>query len=152
MDPALGLDVVTIEYEETILIQAPPEKVWAVYTDVEKWPEWTPSMKHIERLDEGPLALGKQARVSAEGAPTSVFTVTEHTEGRSFIWSTTTRGIKAEAYHIVEPDGAGTKATLGVRMSGLMATIFAPMIRRTATRNVHTEAEGLKQRCEASGR
>jgi hypothetical protein len=33
-------------------------------------------------------------------------------------------------------------------MSGLMATIFAPFLRRVAKRNVKTEAEGLKRRCE----
>ncbi len=138
-----------VEHEESIHIDAPPDKVWAIYIDVEKWPEWTASMKSVERLEDGPLALGKQARVQAEGTPTSVFTVTEFTDGRSFTWTTNTRGIKADARHIVEPDGDGTKATLGVRMDGLMATIFSPMIRRTATRNVHMEAEGLKRRCEA---
>jgi uncharacterized protein YndB with AHSA1/START domain len=138
-----------VEHTETVLIEAPPEQVWAIYTDVERWPEWTASMKKIERLEDGPLSLGSCARVHGAGAPTSVFTVTEFTPGRSFAWETRTRGVRGLAWHIVEPAGEGTRATLGVRMTGLLATLLAPMIRSVVRRNVHMEAEGLKRRCES---
>jgi carbon monoxide dehydrogenase subunit G len=139
----------TVEHSQTIHIEAPPETVWAVYTDVERWPEWTEAMKKIERLDEGPLKLGSTAHVEAAGAPASVFTVTEFTDGRSFTWETKARGVKGVAFHRLGPDGDGTKVTLGVQMSGIMATLLGPMIRSIARRNVRMEAEGLKRRCES---
>jgi len=138
----------TVKHEETILIDAPPEKVWSVYTDVERWPEWTPTMQKIERLEDGPLAAGSTARIEAKGGPPSVWTVTELTDGRSFTWESSARGVKLVAWHLIEPDGDGSKVTLGVRMTGLMATLLGPFLRSLAKRNVRTEAEGVKRRCE----
>ena len=36
-------------------IPAAPGRVWAVMTDIEHWPEWTPTVTSIELLDPGPL-------------------------------------------------------------------------------------------------
>ena len=140
----------TVEHAETVRISAPPEKVWAVYTDVERWPEWTAVMKKIERLEDGPLALGSTARIEAKGGPPSVWTVTEFTGGRSFSWESKARGVKLVAWHVIEADGDESKVTLGARMSGTAATLLGPFLRSLAKRNVRAEAEGLKQRCEGS--
>jgi uncharacterized membrane protein len=137
-----------IEHSETVSIDAPPQKVWRVYTDVERWPEWT-AMQKIERLDDGPLTLGSTARIEATNSPTSVWTVTEFEEGKSFTWETSARGVKIVGWHRVDPEGDGSRASMGVRMSGLMATLLSPYLRGIAKRNVALEAEGLKRRCES---
>jgi uncharacterized membrane protein len=139
----------SVEHEETVLIDSPPDKVWTVYTDVERWPEWTSTMEKIERQDDGPLRLGSTALIIAKGSPSSVWTVTEMTEGKSFTWESTARGVKLVAWHFIEPDPAGAKVRLGVRMSGFMAMLFSPFLRSLARRNVKTEAEGIKSRCES---
>jgi hypothetical protein len=137
-----------IEQQETVRIEAPSAKVWVVYTDVERWPEWTPAMRKIERLEAGPLSLGSTARIDADRSPTSIWTVTEYTEGRAFTWETTARGVRIVAWHGLEPAGDATIATMGVRMSGLMASLFSPLLRSLARKNVRLEAEGLKRRVE----
>ena len=139
----------SVEHEETVLIEAPAERIWAIYTDVERWPEWTSTMEKIKRQDDGPLKLGSTAKIEAKGSPSSVWTVTELTEGRSFTWESTARGVKLVAWHFIEPDRAGAKVRLGVRMSGFMATILSPFLRSLAKRNVKAEAEGIKRRCES---
>jgi len=52
-----------VHLEQTIEISAPPDRVWEIMTDVERWHEWTASISSVERLDGGPFALGSRARV-----------------------------------------------------------------------------------------
>jgi len=139
----------SIEHEEIVVIDASPGIVWTVYSDVERWPDWTPVMQKIERLEAGPLALGSTARIEAKGGPPSVWTVTEFTDGRSFTWESSARGVKLVAWHLIEADAGGSKVRLGVQMGGLMATLLGPFLRSVARRNVRAEAEGLKGNCES---
>lgn len=41
-----------MRFEATIDIAARVEHVFAVYTDVEQWPDWTRSVTSVERLDQ----------------------------------------------------------------------------------------------------
>ncbi len=59
----------------TVRIEAPPDRVWAVMTDLENWPQWAPSVKRVQRLDNGGFGEGSQAKLTVKGAPTSVWTV-----------------------------------------------------------------------------
>jgi carbon monoxide dehydrogenase subunit G len=47
-----------MRFEHTIEIEAPIERVWQVTLDVESWPKRIPTVESIERLHEGPLAVG----------------------------------------------------------------------------------------------
>jgi uncharacterized protein YndB with AHSA1/START domain len=61
-------------FHATVNIDAPPEQVFAVLCDVERWPEWTPTVSAAQRLDRGPFKLGRSARKlkerSESAAPT----------------------------------------------------------------------------------
>jgi carbon monoxide dehydrogenase subunit G len=140
---------VAIHIERTIDINAPPERVWAVMMDVERWPEWTDSMKSVERLDSGEFGVGSKAKLKIRRSPNAnVWTVTELTPGRSFSWETNSGGVKGLATHVIEPDGNGSKVTLTVNLSGIVATLFGTMIGGQSRKNVEMEAEGLKRRSE----
>jgi len=141
-----------IHIERTVNINAPPERVWAVMLDVERWPEWTESMQRVERLDGGEFGVGSKAKLRIRRSPSAnVWTVTELTPGKSFTWETTSGGVKGVASHVIEPDGNGSKVTLTVTLSGLVATILSPIIAGQSRNNVDMEAEGLKRRCDGDG-
>ena len=138
-----------IHIERTVNINAPPERVWTVMKDVERWPEWTESMKSVERLDSGEFGVGSKARLKIRRSPNAnVWTVTELTPGRSFSWETNSGGVKGVATHVIEPDGNGSKVTLTVGLSGIVASLFGPMMAGQSRKNVEMEAEGLKRRSE----
>jgi hypothetical protein len=88
-------------------------------------------------------------RVNASSDVPNVWTVTELTPNRSFSWETNSSGVKGIATHIIEPAGNGSKVTLTVALSGIVAILFG-WIGPESRKNVDMEAEGLKRRSEAA--
>src|SRR5437868_3997018 len=75
-------------------IEAPPERVWTVMTDVERWPEWTQSVSKVELVRPGPLATGVEARIAQPRLGTRTWRVTAVEAGRGFTWETTGPGTR----------------------------------------------------------
>jgi uncharacterized protein YndB with AHSA1/START domain len=135
--------------EVTIDIDAPPDRVWAVIADVERWPGWTESVHDLSLTSEGELAIGATARIDLAGATPSTWTVTELEPGRMFTWESKASGVLSVASHVLEPRDGGSRVTLWVKNSGWLATILTPYLAYVGRRNLKWESEGLKRRCES---
>jgi len=136
-------------YETTITIDAPADDVWAVLTDLERWPEWTASMQRIERANDGELAVGSTVKIKQPRVPTTTWEVTELEPGQSFSWIASTPGVTTIAEHRLEPiEQGGVAVHLGIRRSGPLAKLVDRMSAGLTRRYVGMEAEGLKRRCE----
>lgn len=139
-----------MEIRRTIRIEAPAERSWSVISDIERWPEWTPSVKRVQRHDEGPLRVGTSATLDLRGGTTSRWTVSDVAEGRSFTWSARIGpAMRFTADHIVEPEGAGCRLTLVLTPSGALGTVMAPLLLAMSRRNVDAEARGAAARAES---
>jgi uncharacterized membrane protein len=134
--------------EDPIYIEAPPDVVWAVTEDVERWPEWTPTVTSVVRVDDGPFGLGSAARIKQPRQPESEWTVTEFVPGERFVWGTQRPGLRMRASHEVEADGAGTANVLRVEVTGVAAVLLWPVLRRAVGWALSEENRGLKARCE----
>ncbi len=138
-----------MDIERSIEIAAPRATVWGVMADVERWPEWTPTMTSVERLDGGPFAVGSRVRIRQPRLPTAVWTVTAFEPERYLEWQNASPGLESLAGHRLEGAAGGTRVTLSLRWRGWVAPVLRLFYGRLARRYVQTEAEGLKQRCEA---
>ena len=130
-------------------IEAPPEKVFAVLCDVERWPEWTPTMANVQRLDSGPFAIGSSARVRQPKLRTLVWRVTEFQDRRNFTWMTHSLGLRMTAGHLIEPKGAGSRVELTFELTGLIAPVVSRLYGGLIERYITTESQGLKKRSES---
>jgi uncharacterized membrane protein len=135
---------------KTVRIDAPPAKVFDVLCDVERWPEWTPTMTSVSRLDSGPLKVGSTAKVQQPKLRAAVWQVTDVEQNRNFTWISRSPGVRMTAGHLVEPNGSGCQVTLSFEMSGLMAPLVSRIYGGLIEEYVATESQNLKQRCEAS--
>ena len=138
-----------MEQSTTIDIAAPPQRVWEVWSNVEYWPDWTPTVTSVRRLDDGPLRLGSRAKVRQPRLPETEYLVTELTPGRSFTWVAAGPGVLTTARHEVEPlpDG-GTRVRLSVSQAGWLGSVIGRFYRGLTRRYLANEANGLKARCE----
>lgn len=72
--------------EDSVEIDAPPRLVWDVFTDVERWPEWTASVTSLTGLDGPALAVGRRFAIKQPGMTKLVWQVTELIPGASWTW------------------------------------------------------------------
>ena len=136
----------------TVDINAAPDRVWKVMTDIERWPEWTETVTSATRLDEGPLIVGSRARLEQPKLPPTEYVVTELLPGRSFTWVARSPGVRTTARHDLEmlPDG-GTRVRLGVEQAGPLGTVMGRLFFKGLTdRYLAAEAAGLKARSEGA--
>jgi uncharacterized membrane protein len=136
-------------FTKSIHIDAPPETVWKVMTDVERWPDWTRSITTLKRLDKGPFAVGSRARVKQPKLLPAVWTVTRLDAGRSFTWMSGMPGFRAIGYHAVKPGFNGSEITLVVLFEGIFGGIAGRFLGKLNEEYLEMEATGLKACCEA---
>jgi uncharacterized membrane protein len=136
-------------FSVAVNIDAPPDQVFAVLCDVERWPEWTPTMTSVQRLDQGPFGVGSSAQIRQPKLRPAVWKVTE-LEAQNFTWVARTPGLRMKAGHRVERQGAGSRVQLSFELSGLMARVASRLYGGLIEQYVTTESQKLKQRAEAA--
>jgi uncharacterized membrane protein len=136
-------------FEINVDIDAPPERVWNVMIDVERWHEWTRSITSIHKLQNGPLAVGDRALVRQPKLRPATWTVTQLIPGRKFIWESRNPGVRVIGHHMVEPRDDGSRVTLIVQFEGFMGGFVGAILKKLNEQYLQFEAEGLKDRAEA---
>jgi hypothetical protein len=111
-----------MEFSITIDVDASADVVFAVLTDIERGPEWTPTVTRVERLDGSslPLAINSRIRIVQPKVPPAEWTVTALEACRGFRIMSRSPG----------------------------ATVVANLNERYLAQ----EAAGLKRRCEEDAR
>jgi uncharacterized membrane protein len=138
-----------MHYRTEIEIDAPVEVIWRIMSDVERWSEWTASIDTIERLDDGPFAVGSKAKVKQPKLPEAEWTVTDLQDGRAFTWEASGPGMRTQGVHRVEGEGDEVRGVLEVHSTGFLAPLFGLFYSGMTRRYVDMEAAGLKKRSEA---
>jgi polyketide cyclase/dehydrase/lipid transport protein len=135
-------------FSVTTDIAAVPARVWEVMSDVERWHEWTPSIKSVRRLGRGALAVGSRALIRQPKFPPALWKVTAIEPGRSFTWISVAPGLRVIGHHAVAPAAAGSRATLSLELQGMFGGVFGELTRGITERYLAFEARGLKARSE----
>jgi uncharacterized membrane protein len=133
-------------FETSLYVDAPAEVVWEVLSDVARWPQWTPTVTSVERLEVGPLRIGSQARLRQPRLREAVWEVTELVEGRLFTWQSKAPGVTTIGRHEVVPEGNGSRVTLGIEQAGPLGGMVALLWGRLTQRYIELEGESLAKR------
>ena len=119
-------------FECEAALQAGPAAVWAVWTDVARWPEWDVS-KEIARLD-GPFEPGVSGWAKQRGNLGGPFTITVVAPGRRWVSECPLLFGKVVFDHVIEPVATGgVRVVKRVEAEGgiaPLARLFVPKMRR----------------------
>ena len=139
--------------EHSVEIDAPAELVWEVFSDVERWPEWTASVTSLVALDGPGLAAGKRFAIKQPRMSKLVWKVTEVDPGGSWTWEQRSPGAVAYARHNVLPlPGGRTLVRQQIDQRGVLGALVGRLMVTMTKRYLDLEAHGLKNRAEELSR
>lgn len=137
----------------SIQFDAPAPLVWQIFSDVERWPEMTPSVDRLTALDEAPLAVGRRYRIEQPRFPKLVWEVTALEPGRSWTWVQRSPGGTTLALHEVVAQGPErTLVRQRIDQRGPIGALVGFLTKRITPRYMEQEAQGLKAMAEAAQR
>jgi len=139
--------------DRSIAVDAPAPVVWEIFSDVQRWPAMTPSVRALQPLDGPALAVGSRFRISQPRFPTMVWEVTEVDPGSSWTWVQRSPGATTSAVHEVIAQGPErTLVRQRIDQRGPVGAVVARLTRRITPRYMDQEAEGLKAMAEVAHR
>ena len=114
-------------YEASTVTRASAEAAWRAWTDVERWSRYD----HIESAQiDGEFRVGALITTKAKGFPSSKLTVTQAERPRLWVDEARSPGMRMLFDHVAETAEGGTQLTERVRVSGPLARVFGPLLRR----------------------
>ena len=122
--------------------------VWDLTMDVESWPAITPTVTHIERLDDAPLRVGSDVKIKQPGQRERIWTVNTLDPKQRFAWSTKAMGMTMTGSHQLDESDNGTSNTLSIDLHGPLAPVLGPLLRRPLRRALEAENEGFRSAAE----
>ena len=137
-----------MKFAHTVEASAPPEKIWAAWIDVERWPEWDTELASASL--EGSFAIGAKGRLKPKRGPASRFTISELTRGESYAFTTRLPlcGLKVRR-HLTRKDGGPTYFTHQVSFVGPLASVFGNLLGRRYREALPMVMENLREIAES---
>lgn len=129
------------------MIQAPPDEVWSVLTDIEHWPEWQAGVSTAAL--EGELAAGATFRWKANGLGITS-TIQNLEPGRCIGWTGDSLGMQAIHHFRLEPQNGGTRVTTEESISGWLARILKLFDPNYLDKSLAGSLQALKARAEGA--
>lgn len=130
-------------------LDAPPAQVWAVLSDVNRYPEWNPVIVRLE----GPLVAGQQVTFTNRSADGSEMTFhprillvqpAQELRWKGQLWLP---GLfDGEHYFLLSPERGGTRLIHGEHFQGLLVPFVRGWLRGDIRDNFGRMNEALSQR------
>lgn len=135
-----------MQFEEQIVIAAPPEKVFALYENVTAWSSWDPDVKTSSI--EGSFSSGASGSLQPSSGPKARIKFTEVMPNRSFTVETKLPLCVMRFEHELTLLPSGTNAKHRVTFQGLLSPFFGRVIGSQIRKGLPNTLQGLKRAAE----
>ena len=135
-----------MQFEEQIVIAAPPEKVFALYENVTAWSSWDPDVKTSSI--EGSFSSGASGSIKPSSGPKARIKFTEIMPNLSFTVETKLPLCIMRFEHELTLLASGTNAKHRVTFQGLLSPFFGRVIGSKIRKGLPITLQGLKHAAE----
>ena len=140
-----------------IVVQAPPEAVWRIVSDIEHGQAMIPAITSIEILGDRSQGLGtrwRETRVMFGREATETLEITEWRPPREYVVSAESHGCRYRSVIRVRPQGPGTVIEFEFGgepytfMSRAMAFVMGGLMRGSIEKMLRADLAAMKDFCE----
>jgi hypothetical protein len=140
-----------VRFEESIEIEAAPQRVWDVLSNIEAWPGRVETVDVAELLTPAPVAKGSRIRLKQPKLPEGTWDITVWDPPSYFEMSQNSGGVTNVAGHRVEALGESrARLTLSVEMQGWLVPVVGLLSKGMTTRYLAGEARDMKRAAESN--
>lgn len=140
-------------FEKSIDINVPPQQAYDYLSDITKHGEWGSHNLTVEKTSDGPVAVGSTFGSTGHqmGTHKGVVTITALDPGKKIVYeSSDDTGVMRHAFEFA-PQNGGIRVTKSFETvkTGLMLTVFRPMMYVVQPRMLQNDLAKIKAKLEA---
>jgi Polyketide cyclase / dehydrase and lipid transport len=139
-----------MKFSHTLKTSAEPEKIWAIWTDVEHWAEWDTELSAAS-LDSA-FGLGAVGKLTPKIGQIATFKISQFTPGESYTFTVQLPLCKLNVYRYLRNQPDGLYFTHEVSFQGLLAVVFRVLLGRQFQTVLPTVMENIKQIAETKSK
>jgi uncharacterized membrane protein len=141
-----------MRYEQSIVVNAPADKVFAYVSDMMKLPEWGGFDNVVRQTSQGDVGVGATYECDGKqfGRHTDKVTVTEYVPSKRFVVEVAGDTGQTRNTFDLEEQGDSTKVTkiLEFTKPALTTRLAAPMLKSMAPKNLAKDLQKIKTQIE----
>ena len=143
-----------LRFEQSLVVNAPADKVFAYVADLEKMPEWGTFTTAVRKTSSGPVGVGTTYESDGKqfGKHTDKVTVTQYDAGKKCATESKGDAGGSRNWYELADQGGATKVTKGFEITepALTTKLAAPVIRAIAPKNLMEDLEKIKAKIEGT--
>ncbi len=114
-------------HQESVETTAAPERIWELFSDVNRWKQWNSGIQHIEL--HGPFVVGTTFSMRTMENEQFLSTLVAVENNKSFTDETVIDGTRILVHHDISPLPSGnTKVTYSTEITGPNAAQFGATV------------------------
>ncbi len=135
--------------EHSIETTAAPERVWQLWADVARWPEWNGDIERIELV--GPFAVDSRIVMTPFGQEPIELRIAETAEAELFVDEADLGDFVVRTTHRVRPLGGGrSQVSYRMEISGPQGDVVGPQLGPEISADFPETLAALAERAEAA--
>ncbi|WP_318486198.1 transcriptional regulator, SarA/Rot family [Photobacterium leiognathi] len=130
-------------FEERICIEASPQDIYSLFTDVENWNQWDKEVDYSHLM--GDFEIGTKGILKPSNGPKSQIVITNAIQNKRFTVTSKLPFCLLSFEHQLQEKGKVTEVVHRVKFSGLTSFLFGRFVGKEIYKGLPSTLEGLKK-------